>query len=1298
MNEENIVSSSREFAESIINTVREPLIALDQDLRVVSASRSFYEFFQVRPEETVGQLIYDLGNKQWDIPKLRELLETILPQKTSFDNYEVDHVFATIGRRTMLLNARQIERAWGKERIILLAIEDISERKEIEAGRETTRKELAVIKKSADAAYEFAESVINTVREPLISLDQDLRVVTVSRSFYEFFKVKPEETVGQLIYDLGNKQWDIPKLRELLETILPQQTSFDNYEVNHVFTTIGRRTMLLNARQIERAWGKERIILLAIEDITERKEIEAGLETTRKELAVIKKSADAAHEFAESVINTVREPLISLDHDLRVVTVSRSFYEFFLVKPEDTVGQLIYDLGNKQWDIPKLRELLETILPQQTTFDNYEVDHVFTTLGRRIMLLNARQIERAWGKERIILLAFEDITERRRLEDLLTESEERYRRLFETASDGIVLLEKKEGHIAHANPAVEEMLGYSETECLGKKLHDIGVSIGTHDFSSTMQALNRNGILNYEDVPVKTKSGQDIYTDIYMVDRAQLAQCNIRDVTERKKAENMLTEEKNKAQMYLDVAGVMILALDSRGRIKLTNKKGLEILGYQENEVIGQNWFDLCVPDTISEKVQEVFRKLMTGDVETVEYFENPIVTKGGEERILAFHNALLRNASGEISGIIFSGEDITERKNSEEYLKEERAFTENALNSLQDIFLVFDLEGEFLRWNKTLNTVTGYLDAEIAMMKPTDFFRNDDKRRIAEAIQTAVREGSVRVDALTVTKDGRQIPYSFSASLLRDAHGKPMGISGVARDITERKQAEQDLQAALVKAHEGAAKWEAIMASMGEGLSIQNSDYIITYQNQVLKELIGDHVGEHCYTAYEHNDQVCKGCPVEMVFSDGHVHNDERTVNIGKETLYREVTASPLRDIKGNIVAVIEIIRDVTEQKKLAAQLRQSQKMEAVGTLAGGIAHDFNNILNVIMGYGNMVMDTLAADSPAREDMHEVLVAADRAADLTKRLLVFSRKKVVDVTIVNINELILGLQKMLARIIRESIDFRLDLAARPLLVLADGGQLEQVLINLAANAKDAMKGGGRLVISTGLEEVDEADVAAYGYGKPGRYALITVADTGEGMDAETQKRIFEPFFTTKGVGEGTGLGLAISYGIIKQHNGYIKVYSEPGEGTAFKIYLPLREEAALAKKTADAGLVKGGNETILVAEDDAALRKLSRIVLESFGYTVITAEDGDDALAKFMENRERIGLVLLDMIMPKKNGKEVSEAIRKVCPGMKTLFASGYTMEIITNKELLKGDFDFIQKPYQSKGLLLKVREVLDR
>jgi len=325
------ITSSQEFSESIINTVREPLIVLDQDLRVISVSRSFYEVFKVKPDETLGQLIYDLGNKQWDIPILRELLETILPQKTSFDNYEVEHDFSTIGRRIMLLNARQIQGVLGNEKIILLAIEDITERKRIEIGLEKARKELEARKRSEDEARDYAESIINTLREPLLALNQDLRVVSASRSFYEVFKVKPEETVDHLVYDLGNRQWNIPQLRELLETILPRQTAFDNYEVKHDFSNIGKRIMLLNARQIRRASGKEKIILLAIEDITERKKIEEGLNKAHEDL---KKLA----EELERVARVKSEFLANMSHELR--TPLNSINGFSEVLFDGTFGPL----------------------------------------------------------------------------------------------------------------------------------------------------------------------------------------------------------------------------------------------------------------------------------------------------------------------------------------------------------------------------------------------------------------------------------------------------------------------------------------------------------------------------------------------------------------------------------------------------------------------------------------------------------------------------------------------------------------------------------------------------------------------------------------------------------------------------------------------------------------------------------------------------------------------------------------------------------------------------------------------
>jgi CheY-like chemotaxis protein len=330
---------------------------------------------------------------------------------------------------------------------------------------------------------------------------------------------------------------------------------------------------------------------------------------------------------------------------------------------------------------------------------------------------------------------------------------------------------------------------------------------------------------------------------------------------------------------------------------------------------------------------------------------------------------------------------------------------------------------------------------------------------------------------------------------------------------------------------------------------------------------------------------------------------------------------------------------------------------------------------------------------------MNEVLAAADRAANLTKRLLAFSRKQAREMKPVNINKTILNIEKMLARLIGEDIVFVTELTDDNMTVMADSGQIEQVLVNLLSNARDAMPKGGRLTISTGIKEVDDAYIKAYGYGKTGTYALISVTDTGSGMDAETQKKIFEPFFTTKGVGEGTGLGLAMAYGIIKRHDGYIKVYSEEGKGTTFTILLPLIEEKTSKGQDVEAvAPIKGGTETILVAEDDASLRKLSRIVLESFGYSVIIAEDGEDAISRYVENRDQIQLVILDMIMPKKSGKEAYEEIKKIKPDIRTLFASGYTMDAIHMKELLDQGMDVILKPVSPKDLLKKVREVLDR
>jgi PAS domain S-box-containing protein len=385
-------------------------------------------------------------------------------------------------------------------------------------------------------------------------------------------------------------------------------------------------------------------------------------------------------------------------------------------------------------------------------------------------------------------------------------------------------------------------------------------------------------------------------------------------------------------------------------------------------------------------------------------------------------------------------------------------------------------------------------------------------------------------------------------------------------------------------------------------------------------------------------------------------------------------------------------------EKKKLEMQLQQSQKMEAVGHLAGGIAHDFNNMLTAIIGYGNLLDMAIEKESPLKHYVEQILESSEKSADLTRQLLTFSRKQVIISKQGDLNQLIRGMEKLLGRIIGEDIEFVTHLAGKALTVMMDSGQIEQVLMNLCTNARDAMPHGGLLSIGTDTVYLGDEYIETNVINKAGMYALMSVTDSGKGMDETTRQRIFEPFFTTKEVGKGSGLGLAIVYGIIQQHSGHISVYSEPGKGSTFRIYLPLVESEAEAAIPAEIITPKRGTETILVAEDNEDVRKLERKVLEGFGYTVIEAVDGEDAINKFEENKERIQLALLDVIMPKKSGKEVYDNIKKVKPDMKILFSSGYTADIISTKGILEEKMDFISKPVSPNYLLSKIREILDR
>jgi len=426
-----------------------------------------------------------------------------------------------------------------------------------------------------------------------------------------------------------------------------------------------------------------------------------------------------------------------------------------------------------------------------------------------------------------------------------------------------------------------------------------------------------------------------------------------------------------------------------------------------------------------------------------------------------------------------------------------------------------------------------------------------------------------------------------------------------------------------------------------------------------------------------------------------GEIWNKRKNGQIYPEWL----SITTLTDAHGCVTHYIGIFSDISERKYMEEQLLQSQKMEAIGELAGGIAHDFNNILMVIIGYCDMLKLNMENDARQRLDIDQISNAANRAAVLTSGLLAFSRKQIMNPKKTDLNQIISDAGKFLRRIIGEDIRFITTFKEKALTVCVDGGQIAQMLMNLATNARDAMQKGGMLAIETSLRELDESFVLTHGYGSPGRYAQITVSDTGRGMDEKTRLKIFEPFFTTKDAGKGTGLGMAIVYGIIKQHNGYINVYSEPGRGTTFRIYLPvIGKEMVSDREIAAQTTPKMGTETILVAEDDPAVRNLMASILGKFGYEVILAEDGQDAVEKFAENQTKILLILMDMIMPNKNGKQAFDEIKLLQPDIKVIFVSGYSADIVRSRGEIDEDAELIMKPVNAAELLNAVRNTLDR
>ncbi|MCG2746291.1 MAG: ATP-binding protein [Desulfobulbaceae bacterium] len=538
------------------------------------------------------------------------------------------------------------------------------------------------------------------------------------------------------------------------------------------------------------------------------------------------------------------------------------------------------------------------------------------------------------------------------------------------------------------------------------------------------------------------------------------------------------------------------------------------------------------------------------------------------------------------------------------------------------------------------------------------------------------------------VRKDGSRIPVEVNARIIR--HNDQDYVVSVARDLRERKAAEDSL---LLEKN----KLEAVLAALGDGLTMQDKNFKILYQNAVHRAKQGSHTGEYCYEAYQNRADICPGCLLFKSFEDGNVHRRETSAKSTDGTIYLEVSSSPIRDSKGDIVAGIETVRDITERKKLEMQVQQNQKMQALGTLAGGIAHDFNNILTAIMGYAELVKLRLPEGENTFRDQLEVLKACDRAKELVKQILTFCRQVTHDPQTVKFDLLVKEVLKLIRATMPSTIEIRQEIQPDSGWVLADPTQLHQLILNLCTNALHAMHTKeGILSIVLKNTKIDQEDELVFPDIEPGPYILLEVGDTGHGMERATQERIYEPYFTTKKHGEGTGLGLSVVHGIIKGMKGSISVYSEVNVGTTFKVLLP-RHDLPLAAGSIASEPIPTGNESILFIDDEATIAVMGKSLLESLGYTVQSTANSLEGLGWFLADPDRFDLIISDTTMPHMTGDALTRKILDIRPDMPVILCTGFSETVNEEKARQIGARALVMKPLIRSDLAKIIRKTLD-
>jgi len=761
------------------------------------------------------------------------------------------------------------------------------------------------------------------------------------------------------------------------------------------------------------------------------------------------------------------------------------------------------------------------------------------------------------------------------------------------------------------------------------------------------------------------------------------------------KTVSALQESNALNQSIIDSSTACIIFLDLKGRIQYISPKGQLLLGIENMEKFLNMSYEIFWKDEARNAFLGSVEQALQGQQSS---FEGVCQTQGEVPKWWEVVVTPVKGTNGTPEKLLVVARDITEHKSMEENLQNQTLQLEEELAERQVA-------------QENLQEQTAMLEEEIEERRRTEMALKKSEDTVKNKLKAILEpEGDIGNLELSDIIDCEMLQ-----SMLEDFY-RITGMLGAVLDVSGKVLVAVGWQDICTKFHR--CHPDSLKNCVESDTALTSGVPIGSYKHYRCKNNMWDmvtplvvggrHVGNIFIGQFFYDDETPD---LELFREQARLYGfDEeeylaalkRVPRFSRETadsgmqFYAKLTSM----VSSLSFSSIKLSRMLNERIHLEEQLRQSQKMEAVGLLAGGIAHDFNNILQVISGYGNMLKIDNKLDDKQKLEIDHILSASEKAAQLTKGLLAFSRKQIITLAPVNLSDVIENVKKFLARIIGEDIQLKTVTYETRLKIFADMGQIEQVLINLATNARDAMQKGGLLTIETGFQVIEPSNRHEFDTAEPGRYAVVTVSDSGIGMDKETCKRIFEPFYTTKEIGKGTGLGMAIVYGIIKQHNGFINVYSEPGKGTTFRLYIPAYEDEQVDKEL---NIViplppQGGAETILLAEDDADVRKLVVSILTRFGYNVIQAVDGQNVIEKFSEQSDQIDMILMDMIMPKKNGKEAYEEIARIKPNVKVLYSSGYTADFIQKRGVSEDDIELIMKPVQPMELLRKVREILDR